>query len=79
MVFGCSFLLTAAGQSRICTGFPLGVSPGKRHQQAVHKIRYRVFGVNLNVVVLKKIFPRPKTYDAGVGFPAETKSYTYRK
>src|ERR1700730_7313646 len=24
---GCSFLLTDAGQSRICTGFPLGVPP----------------------------------------------------
>jgi hypothetical protein len=26
VVFGCSFLLTAAGQFRIPTGFPLGVS-----------------------------------------------------
>jgi hypothetical protein len=27
VVFGCSFLFTAAGQSRIFTGFPLDVSP----------------------------------------------------
>ena len=35
VVLGCSILLTAAGQSRIRTGFPLGVSLGnatsKRH------------------------------------------------
>src|SRR5271165_5062399 len=28
VVFGCSILLTAAGQSRIRTGFPLNVPPG---------------------------------------------------
>ena len=28
VVIGCSILLTAAGQSRIRTGFPLGAPPG---------------------------------------------------
>src|SRR6266404_9374682 len=37
VVFGCSILLTAAGQSRIRTGFPL-TFPWERHQQTSHKI-----------------------------------------
>jgi hypothetical protein len=37
VVFGCSFLLTAAGQFRLYTGFPL-TFPWERHQQATHKI-----------------------------------------
>jgi hypothetical protein len=50
VVFGCSFLLTAAGQSRIFTGFPLDV-PWKRRQQAPHNIKRRSPPVNLNVAV----------------------------
>ncbi len=48
VVFGCSILLTAAGQSRIPTGFPL-TFPWERHQQAKHKIECCLGTVNLNV------------------------------
>src|SRR5215467_2759139 len=51
VMFGCSFLLTAAGQFRILTGFPL-TFPQERHQQAIHKIKGRSLSVNLNVGVL---------------------------
>jgi hypothetical protein len=37
VVFGCSILLTAAGQFRIRTGFPL-TFPWERHQQTNHKM-----------------------------------------
>ena len=45
---GLSFLLTAAGQFRIRTGFPL-TFPWERHQQAKHKIECCLGAVNLNV------------------------------
>ncbi len=50
-MFGCLFLLTAAGQFRIRTGFPL-TFPQDRHQQAIHKIEGRTLPVNLNVAAL---------------------------
>jgi hypothetical protein len=53
VVVGRSFLLTAAGQFRFRTGFPL-TFPWKRHQQAIHNIEYAIFHVNPNVVVLCK-------------------------
>jgi hypothetical protein len=51
VVFGCSILLTAAGQFRIRTGFPLGAPRGKRHQQSMHNIKGCSTHVNLNVAV----------------------------
>jgi hypothetical protein len=53
VVFGCSILLTAAGQFRIRTGFPL-TFPGERHQQTNHKIEGWSFHVNLNVAVFSQ-------------------------
>jgi hypothetical protein len=50
VVFGCSFLLTAAGQSRLRTGFPL-TFPWERHQQAPHNIKCCISAVNQNVGV----------------------------
>jgi hypothetical protein len=50
VVFGCSILLTAAGQFRIRTGFPLDV-PWERHQQTSHKIEGCSLHVNPNVAV----------------------------
>jgi hypothetical protein len=50
VMFGCSFLLTAAGQFRICTGIPFARFPWKRYQQALHKIQRHSHPVNLNVV-----------------------------
>ena len=51
VVFGFSILLTAAGQSRIRTGFPL-TFPWERHQQTNHKIEGCLSAVNQNVAVL---------------------------
>ena len=51
VVFGFSILLTAAGQSRIRTGFPLHASIGKRHQQTMRNIKRCSPRVNLNVAV----------------------------
>ena len=50
VVFGCSFLLTAAGQSRIRTGFPFRRFPWKRHQQASRNIKGFLAPVNANIV-----------------------------
>jgi hypothetical protein len=47
----CSFLLTAAGQSRTCTGFPCWRSLPEAPPEAMHNIRCRSARVNLNVVV----------------------------
>ena len=49
VVFGCSILLTAAGQFRIRTGFPL-TFPWERHQQTNHKIEDWSFRVKPNCV-----------------------------
>jgi hypothetical protein len=53
VVFGCSILLTAAGQFRIRTGFPL-TFPWERHQQTNHKVfpcqtKYCVFSWQLKL------------------------------
>jgi hypothetical protein len=45
VVLGCSFLLTAAGQSRLHTGFPLR-APSERDQQAKFNIKYALNNVN---------------------------------
>ncbi len=62
VVFGCSILLTAAGQSRIRTGFPL-TFPWERHQQTSHKIEGCPFLVNPNVAVLLMRSIAPKSVD----------------
>lgn len=60
VVFGCSSLLTAAGQFRICAGFPFRRFPWKRHQQLQPNIKGCTPAVNLNLVV---------SGQAGVGNP----------
>jgi hypothetical protein len=46
VTIGRSILFTAAGQSRIHTGFPLGAPREERRQQSCHKVMCRSSDVN---------------------------------